>query len=581
MNAASACRSLVSRWFSRTIALVIALALAGGVSIVPADARQGGFRLEEATLPEVRAAFASGELTCQGLVGMYLDRMEAYDDRGPSLNAVLQTNPDAMAEAAALDERYASSGPVGPLHCAPLLLKDNYDTGDMPTTASSVSLEGSRPPDDATTVKKLKDAGALVVGKTNLHEFALSGETRSSLGGQTLNPYDLTRTPGGSSGGTGAGLAANFGLLGTGTDTVNSIRSPSSANSLVGIRGTAGLVSRDGIVPVSSTQDSAGPLARTVEDAAAMLEVMAGPDPADPITSESEGRIPSSYTSSLDEGGLQGARIGVLENFFGEDPALHGEVNEVTEAAILEMEAAGAETLDIRVPGVDTDTLVEELDVQRYEYESLMNEYLGGFSASKPSLDEIVDSGEYDDSIAEFLEDASGVDNGLDSPEYRERLRKGDELREQVLQVMDENNLDVLVYPHQKRLVAPVGGSQEDRSGILAAATGLPAITLPGGFSSPTEAAPVGVPVGVEFIGRPWSEGDLIGYGYAFEQATGFRQPPESAPPLSSEAAGTIEVPETGGPGVVAPALAFGAALLMAILAVGTLSMTGRISRRG
>ena len=220
------------------------------------------FTLEEATIADVHKAFKSGELTAKKLVEMYLKRIEAYDQKGPKLNAVIYVNPKALEEAAALDAKFKKSGPVGPLHGIPVLLKDNVNTKDMPTTGGSKSLEGYVPPKDAFITKKLRDAGAIIIAKVNLHEFAVWGESVSSMLGQTLNPYDLTRTPGGSSGGTGAGLAANFGLLGIGTDTVNSIRSPASANSIVGIRPTIGLVSRDGIIPYSFTQDAAGPMAQ-------------------------------------------------------------------------------------------------------------------------------------------------------------------------------------------------------------------------------------------------------------------------------------------------------------------------------
>ena len=241
--------------------------------------------VEGATIASVTRAFADGSLTCRVLVQGYLARIEAYDDRGPGLNALITVNPQALAEAEAMDSAFRQDRTaVGPLHCVPVVLKDNYDTADLPTTGGSRTLAGSRPPRDAFTVKKLRDAGALILAKANLQELAMGGNTVSSLGGQTRNPYDLTRTPGGSSGGTGAAIAAGFGLAGTGSDTGQSIRSPASANNLVGLRPTRGLVSRRGIIPVSATQDEGGPITRTVADAARMLEVMAGFDPEDPVT---------------------------------------------------------------------------------------------------------------------------------------------------------------------------------------------------------------------------------------------------------------------------------------------------------
>ena len=308
----------------------------------PSDTQATPFVLEETTIAKIHAGFTSGALTCRQLVTAYLARIEAYDDDGPALNAVLTVNPSALEIAADMDARHASSpSAVGPLHCVPVVLKDNYDTADLPTTGGSVTLAESIPRDDAFVVQRLREAGALVLAKANLTELARGGTTLSSLGGQTKNPYDLTRTPGGSSGGTGAAIAANFAAIGTGSDTGQSIRSPASAGSLVGLRPTRGLVSRDGIIPLSTTQDAAGPITRTVEDAARMLDAIAGHDPNDPITAFSLDKIPDSYTHSLNRDGLAGARIGVLVDFFGAD-AVHEEVNAVTEAAIGQMSALGA-----------------------------------------------------------------------------------------------------------------------------------------------------------------------------------------------------------------------------------------------
>jgi len=250
------------------------------------------FQLMETSISDIHRAMRAGTVTCRSLVQGYLDRIQAYDKQGPALNAMLYVNPKALEQAEAMDAEFKRTGQMKPLHCIPVVLKDIFDTADMPTTAGSLALKGAQPSKDAFTVARFRRAGALILGKTNLHEFALAGVTVSSLGGQTKNPYDLSRTPGGSSGGTGAALAANFAVTGTGTDTVNSIRSPASANSLVGFRPTRGLVSRAGIVPVAFTQDAAGPITRNVADAAVMLDVMAGYDPDDPVTAFSIGNIP-------------------------------------------------------------------------------------------------------------------------------------------------------------------------------------------------------------------------------------------------------------------------------------------------
>jgi len=486
-----------------------------------------GFTLEEATLASTHRAMRTGRITCRDLVRGYLRRIAAYEGR---LNAVIAVNDAALETASRLDARMRRSGPVGPLHCAPLLVKDNYDTAELPTTASSQSLAGSRPPDDAGAVRKLRRAGAIVLAKTNLTEFALTGTTFGSLGGQTRNPYDLTRTPGGSSGGTGAGLAANFGLIGTGSDTVNSIRSPASANSSVGIRPTAGLVTRVGIVPISSTQDVAGPLARTVADAAVMLGVMGGYDPADPITARGVGRRPSSYRASLDPRSLEGARIGIFTSFLGANAALHGEVNAIVGRAGRQMRAQGAAVFPVAIEGASAERLIADLDVQRFELKTELDRYLASFDAPKSSLAEIVASGEFDAGFGPVLRDANAFENGPAEPEYKDRLTRIQTFRDRVLKLMADNDLDALIYPQQKRLVVPIGQDQADRNGIMAAVTGFPSVAVPAGFSARSPTAPRGVPVGLEIFGRPFSERRLIGYAYDFEQATRHRRTPVSTP---------------------------------------------------
>ena len=360
----------------------------------PPSAQETAFVLEEATIAEIHAAFASGALTCQQLVTGYLARIEAYDDEGPALNAILTLNPRALETAAEMDARYAADASgVGPLHCVPMVIKDNFDTADLPTTGASVTLADSVPPDDAFTVRRLREAGGLVLAKSNLTELAHGGTTVSSLGGQTRNPYDLTRTPGGSSGGTGAAIAANFASIGTGSDTGQSIRSPASAGSLVGIRPTRGLVSRDGIIPFSTTQDAAGPITRTVEDAARMLDAMAGYDANDPITAFSLDKIPESYADSLDPDALAGARIGVLAEFFGTEPR-HMEVNAVTEAALGQMASSGAVIVRISIPEIDE--LTRDLSVAILETKLAFNAYLADLGPEAPvrTLEEFIERGE-------------------------------------------------------------------------------------------------------------------------------------------------------------------------------------------
>jgi len=421
---------------------------------------------------------------------------------------------------------------VGPLHCIPVIVKDNFDTADLPTTGGSVTLAKSYPIDDAFTVQRLRAAGAIVLAKSNLSELARGGMTASSLGGQTKNPYDLTRTPGGSSGGTGAAIAAGFGILGTGSDTGQSIRSPASAQSLVGIRSTRGLVSRDGVIPNSTTQDEVGPITRTVEDAARMLDVMAGYDPADPITAFGVTHIPDSYTQTLDPNGLDGARIGVMMNLFGTE-TIHEVVNTATESAIAQMEAAGATMLRVNIPNVSE--IVRDLSVAQFETKSAFNQYLEDLGPNRAveSLDEFFSRGEFHPSIRQDLRLTVVIADGLNDPEYRRRLFRREDLRQALMRVMADNGLDALLYPHQRRLVAAIGEEQLERNGVLSNATGFPAITIPGGFSPATDSAPLGVPIGIELLGPDWSERTLLRLAFAFEQVSGIRKSPTPTPPLN------------------------------------------------
>ena len=515
------------------LVLTLGLAACGGQTVGGESEGSGTFSLEEATIRGIHDAFASGTLACAQLVEYYLRRVEAYDDQGPGLNAILTVNPRALDTAREMDRLYAADGTDGrPLHCIPVIVKDNYDTADMPTTGASLALAQSVPPDDAFVVRRLREAGALVLAKSNLTELARGGTTISSLGGQTRNPYDLGRTPGGSSGGTGAAIAADFGVLGTGSDTGQSIRSPASAQSLVGIRASRGLVSRDGVIPISFTQDEVGPIVRTVEDAARMLDVIAGYDPADPITAFGTGKIPPSYTESLDPNGLEGARIGLVLDLVGQD-AIHEEVNAVVEDAIATMTEAGATVVRLRIPNFAD--LTRDIALSGFEFKIAFNRYLASLGSAAPvrSLEEFIERGEFHPPLRRGLEADQSVQNGLADPEYRARLLRREELRQAVMTVIADNELDAVLYPHQRRLVAPIGEGQLERNGVLSNSTGFPAITFPGGFSASTPSAALGVPIGIELLGPQWSEPALIKLAYSFEQATRIRRPPTSTPPLS------------------------------------------------
>ena len=487
--------------------------------------------LDEASVRTIHDAIEARKVTCVQVVQHYLDRIDAYDDNGPALNAIITVNSRALATAAEMDRLDRAARAERPLHCIPVVLKDNFHTADMPTSGGSVTFKSMQTPTDAFVVKKLRDAGAIIIAKANLHELARAGTTVSSLGGQTKNPYDLTRTPGGSSGGTGAAIAANFGVLGTGSDTGQSIRSPSSANSLVGVRPTRGLVSRGGVMPFSVTQDEAGPMTRTVEDAARMLDVMAGYDPSDPITAFSAGHIPRSYTSTLDRNGLEGARIGLLTNMIGTEP-VHAEVNTVVDAAVAKMTSLGASVVGISIPRLDE--LTRGLNLMTLEFKTTFDSYLSRLGAAAPvkSLAEFVARGEVHPSMRRGLEADLAITTGPGSPEHQQMYRRRELLRQAIMTAIAEHDLDAILCPHQKRLVVPIGEDQADRNGVLSNSTGFPALTFQGGFSAPGKTAPIGVPVGLELLGPDWSEPTLFRIAYAFEQAAKARKPPPTTPPL-------------------------------------------------
>jgi amidase len=492
------------------------------------------FHLMEASITDIHEAMQAGTLTCHSVVQQYLDRIEAYDKQGPAVNAMLYVNPRALQQADAMDQEFKRTGKLKPLACIPIVLKDNFETADMPTTAGSILLKGAQPAKDAFAVTKLRENGALILGKANLQEFASGGISVSSLGGQVKNPYDLTRTPGGSSGGTGAAVAANFAAAGTGSDTGGSIRSPSSANNLVGIRPTTGLISRDGIVPVSVTQDTIGPMTRNVADCARMLDAMAGYDPNDPVTALSVGHIPESYTAYLKKG-LKGARLGVFKNLFGNGPD-YEEVNKVMAKAIEALKEQGAVIVPVEDPALDPDKLNANVRLNEFEFQTDLNRYLEAQGSRVPvhSLAEIIASGQFDKgTLTNFFANVRSHPDGFDDPAYKDRRIKIEAIKIEVANLMAQNHLDALVFPHQKCLVVPIGETnQPGINGVVAALAGFPSIVVPAGFSAPTTNAPVGVPIGMEIVGHPWGEPELLKLAYGFEQATHARRPPESTPAI-------------------------------------------------
>ncbi|HEY7700258.1 MAG TPA: amidase family protein, partial [Vicinamibacteria bacterium] len=347
----------------------------------------------EKTIPELQEAMERGEVTSRELVLQYLERIEAFDRGGPALNSLIYVNPRALEEADALDRERGARGPRGPLHGIPIILKDNYDTADMPTTGSSVALAGFVPKDDGFQVRKLREAGALFLGKSNMHELARGITTISSLGGQTLNPYDPDRNPGGSSGGTGAAVAASLAAVGMGSDTCGSIRIPAANNNLFGLRVTQGLSSRDGIVPLSHTQDVGGPLARSVIDLILVLDATVGPDPSDPQTAVAAGRTPQSYRPFLEQDGLKGKRLGLLKSYLETTPP-EKEMTDVVLAAVEAMKKEGAQAVEIEIE--DLPELLEASGVIGMEFKFDLEDYLeAAGTAPVKNLGEILDRGLY------------------------------------------------------------------------------------------------------------------------------------------------------------------------------------------
>jgi len=499
------------------------------------------YRVAEKSIAEIHEAMKSDpRLTAQELVEAYLARIDAYDKQGPFINSIITINPKAMEIAARLDEEYAESGFVGPLHGIPVILKDNYDTHDMPTTNGNLALKDSVPPDDAFVVRKLREAGAIILAKANMAEFSSSGffTVSSVLPGYTRNPYDIRRTTSGSSGGPAAAIAASFAAVGLGTDTGGSIRGPAAHQCLVGIRSTMGLTSRDGIIPASTSRDIGGPMARSVADAVVILEVIAGPDPADPVTTASRGKVPDNYQQYLDEDGLKGARIGAIRRMFNEqttDPR----VLELMNQALKDMEAAGAIIVDpVDIPDLEVSRDTSERQYRQSQPERAdrlkydVDQYLASLGPDAPykSLQEIFESGLYHPFLEKRLAEAVAAEGAPeDHPKYQENLEKSERLREKVLAVMDELELDALVYPtfhYPPRLLGDLNTPRYSNNTTLSPPTGFPAITVPMGFTYGE------LPAGIQFLGRPFDEPILIRLSYSYEQATRHRLPPTSTPPL-------------------------------------------------
>ena len=479
------------------------------------SAQLNSYDVREATIEGVHNALYTRLTSCRAIVEAFIARIEAYN---PAVNAIITLNPRALFIADEKDSTIAAGNGTGPLFCIPVLLKDNYDTKDMNTTGGSLSLAGSQPTLDAPVVTAFENAGAIILGKTNLHELSLEGLSVSSLGGQTINPYDNTRTPGGSSGGTGAAIAASFAVFGTGTDTVNSLRSPANANSLFSIRPTRGLISRTGIIPVSYTQDAIGPIARSIDDLAIALTVMAsvGYDPDDNVTA----LIPSSsigqdYSAELYGGTLKGMRFGLVEGFFNRTAGKETTpVNDALDSTVSALAAAGAIIIPINESIYNSTALSKAYDVQKFEYREVMDAYLikPSLHGTHPSsLNQLYSSSQFLVIPSQYAFVNTSLTSSTSNTTYPTIKLGIQNLATALKQTFQLNTLDALIYPEQANLVVKTGSpSQSGRNGILAALTGSPVVTVPAGFSPSSADAPLGVPIGMEILGEQWSEGKLL-----------------------------------------------------------------------
>jgi amidase len=488
------------------------------------------FDVRETTIADIHAAMRAKRLTCRALVEAYLKRIEMYDKQGPALNAIVVVNPNAITEAEEKDRR----GMSGPLHCIPMIVKDNFETIGLQSADGSITLQGFVSDKDAFLVKRIKEAGAIVLAKSNMGEFAFSPqETLNSLQGHTRNPYDPTRVPAGSSGGTAASVAASFGAVGLGSDTGNSIRGPSSHAALVGIRSTMGLTSRAGVIPLSYLADVAGPMARTVTDAVTVFQVIVGEDPDDPMTARSHGRAIPNYAASLDRNGLKGTRIGVLHQAYDRsNPPVDPEIVAVFAKAIEDLKTAGAEIVD--PANVERPQRPQRPQgsggCRGFKYD--INEYLKARGQKAPvhSLDEIVASPLFEKipaSSQQRLKQAQGSNpEGPESESCKAEMAFREAFGAAVTKAMDDMKLDAFVYPtwsDPPRAIGDYTTPSGDNSQVFSPTSGFPAINVPMGYTRDNQ-----LPAGMTIFGRAWDEARLIKLAYAYEQATKHRKPPAS-----------------------------------------------------
>jgi len=528
----------MTRLLPTVVATIMLAAASRGVLAAETEGAPRALDLTTASIADFNAAFDSGALTSERLVELYLARIAAYDESGPKINAVLALNAKALALARELDAERKAQGPRSPLHGIPVILKDVFDTNDMPTTGGYLPLKGVVPTHDATVVKRLRDAGAVILAKVNQSDWYANPDimASSTLGGSTLNPFALDRTPGWSSAGTGAGLAAHFATVGLGSETGFSIRTPTSDSNLFGLSTTSGLISRAGQMWSYITGERGGPMAHSVYDLAVTLDVIAGFDTADLWTGNSLGKMPfEPYVSFIDANGLRGARVGVLKeawDFTPVDPA----VIELAKSAIAVFGEHGAQVFDPVALGIDLPNyLAANSSPSRYERVHAINQYLARQGPEYPFKN-----------AAQLLLDHPGVpgrardremiENPVDldrDPEYRATLEGRAKLRDAVIALMDRYDLDALIYPHKLHGPLRIGPRDDPERDYtpnqMSPVTGLPAFIVPMGFT------PEGLPVGLEILGRPWSEPTLIKLASGFEAVTANRRVPKTTPALAGE----------------------------------------------
>jgi len=513
--------------FSRLV-LVLTLVI---VALATPRAQTRSFELTTASIADIHAAVDAGKLTYESLVGLYLKRIDAYDKKGPRLNAVIAINPRALEIARALDAELKAKGRRGPLHGIPIVAKDNIDTADMPTTGGNEVFAGSRPAIDAMVIEKLRAAGAIIIAKTNMDEMAQSVRGFSTVGGQILNPYNLAKNPGGSSGGTGVAVAASFATVGLGTETGVSVRSPAANSALIGVVPSRGLVSRAGVLPISFTQDRVGVHAKSAADAAIVLGVIRGFDADDLATSESL-EHPVTELTALPANSLRGVRVGVLRDLFRKGPEVEAG-NAIIEKQLAVMTAAGAIVIDGLSTGTDLIGLMPSLRVNSYELRASFDSYLRRRGPSPvKSFAELFYSGKWlkGGVLEARFNDTMKAGDLNTNVEYQARLLNQKMMRQQLIALMDRYGVAALVYP-MKPLGAPAVGASDDglRDNNLVSTAGMPAIVVPAGWDAE------GLPLALEIMGRPFSDATLLKIAHGYEQASKHRVPPKSAPALPGE----------------------------------------------